>query len=316
MSASARLHTFFKAVFSPRSALAAASVVAVSAIGAYMTAAPAAQSAIQLNLAPPATAAPATPEATTKPNPTTKPKPVHVVAAAAPRVAAKTVTRAAPPVRPAPYVPLPPVAGGSQMKTALIIGVAHPVGAQALLGALADAQNTKKALINDGFPASNIQTLIDGQATRGAILNGLHSLAARTSPKGTAVFMVATHSSQTSFRTYEGARIQRSEVAQLLGQVRGRLWSMFAVCFAGSYNVPGVTGANRVAVFGSAANEETWENSAGSDLVRYMVGEAMVEGKANSSVEAAYKYGADKRYSDQLGHPSMNDQMPGPLVLK
>ncbi len=314
MSASARLHAICKAVFSPRSALAAASVIAVSAIGAYMVGSPAAESAIQLNLTPAAPAATATaaPKAMTAPKPVATSKPV----VAAPRVAAKTVTRAAAPVRPAPFVAPAPVAGGSQMKTALIIGVAHPVGAQALQGALADAQNTKKALLNAGYPASNIQTLIDGQATRNGILAGLHSLAARTSPKGTAVFMVATHSSQTSFRTYEGARIQRSEVAQLLGQVRGRLWSLFAVCYAGSYNVPGVTGANRVAVFGSAANEETWENSAGSDLVRYMVGEAMLEKKANSSVEAAYKFGADKMYSDQMGHPSMNDQVPGPLVLK
>ena len=91
---------------------------------------------------------------------------------------------------------------------------------------------------------------------------------------------------------------------------------LFAVCYAGSYNVPGVSGANRVAVFGSAANEETWESSAGSDLVRYMVGEGMVQGKANSSVEAAYKYGADKMYANQMGHPFMNDQVPGPLVLK
>src|SRR5437588_221362 len=81
-----------------------------------------------------------------------------------------------------------------------------------------------------------------GQATRPAVLGGLRSLAARTSPKGTAVFMVATHSSTTSFRTVEGARIQRYEVASLLGQVHGRLWSLFAVCYAGAYNVPGVTG--------------------------------------------------------------------------
>jgi hypothetical protein len=314
MSASARLHAIRKVVFGPRSALAVASVIAVSAIGAYMSTAAATSAApVELNVVPIATAPPSTAAPTLAPTQ----KPVAPKVVAAPRVAAKTVTRAAPAVRPAPvYRPAAPVAGGTQMKTALLIGVGHPVGAQALEGAIPDAENTRKALIADGFPSSNIQMLIDGQATRNAILAGLRSLAARTSPNGKAVFLVATHSSQTSFRTYEGNRIQRSEVASLLGQVRGKLWSTFAVCYAGAYSVPGITGPNRIAVFGSSSTEETWENSAGSDLVRYMIGEAMLEGKANSSVEAAYNYGAGKMYEDQLGHPSMNDQIAGPFSLK
>src|SRR5581483_3775528 len=167
-----------------------------------------------------------------------------------------------------------------------------------------------------GFPSANIQMLLDNQATRANILAGLHSLAARTNRRGMAVFAVSTHSSQSSFRTYEGNRIQRGEVASLLGQVPGRVWSLFAVCFADSYNVPGVTGPNRVATFSSAGGEETWESSAGSDFVRAMVKEAMLEGKANTSIEASFNYARAEMAKDQTGHPSMNDQVPGPFNLK
>jgi hypothetical protein len=202
------------------------------------------------------------------------------------------------------------------MKTALIIGVGNPVGAQALPGADADARNEQQALLNDGFPSGNIQMLIDSQATRANILAGLHSLIARTNRNGIAVFAVSTHSSQTSFRTYEGNRIQRSEVASLLGQVPGRVMSIFAVCYADSYNTPGVTGPNHEAVFSSAGSEETWENSSGSDFVRAFVVEAMLEHKAvNDSVEAAFTYADHEMLQNGTGHPSISDQVPGNFVL-
>jgi len=220
------------------------------------------------------------------------------------------VRRAAASVVPDSYV-----AGGIEDRTALIVGIAHAAGNTVIDGADTDAQNVRDALIKYGFPPQNIQTLLEGQATRGAVLAGLRSLAARTSRNGIAVFSVAAHSSTDSFRTIEGARVTKYEVANALGSIRGRVWSVFAMCYAGSYAVPGITGPGRVATFSSAANELTWESgSAGSDLVRLMVHDAMLDGKAPRSVESAFDYA--KTAMNAVGHsPVMSDGVPGDLVL-
>lgn len=213
------------------------------------------------------------------------------------------------------FVPTSYVAGGIEDRTALILGIAHAAGNTPIDGADTDARNVRDALIAYGFPPQNIQVLLEAQATRGAVLAGLRSLAARTSSHGIAVFSAAAHSSTDSFRTYEGARVSKYEVANALGSIRGRVWSMFAMCDAGSYAVPGITGPNRVATFSSAANELTWESgAAGSDLVRYMVHDGMLGGKASTSVEQAFAYG--QTIMNHLGHsPVMSDGVPGDLVL-
>jgi hypothetical protein len=313
MSASTRTGSLLRKAFTTHVALGVAFVIVLSSLGAYFAASGSATPTQQLNMVAPAAPPSAVPSIAPKtPTPATAaPKPVT-------KVAPKVVYRA--PVRSSSSAPAvvhhATATGGSEMKTALIIGVGNPVGAQALPGADADARNERQALINDGFPAGNIQMLIDSQATRASILNGLTSLANRTSRSGTAVFAVSTHSSQDSFRTYEGNRITRSQVASAIGRIPGRVLSIFAVCFADSYNTPGVTGPNHVAVFSSAGGEETWENSQGSDFIRGFVLEAMLEHKAaNDSVEAAFTYADHEMLAAGSGHPSINDQVPGNFVL-
>ncbi len=120
---------------------------------------------------------------------------------------AKTVRAASRPRRAAAQ-PLAPA--GSQQRTALIIGINKAAGAEALAGAVPDAKNIRTALLRYGFPDGNIKMLLDGEATRPAIISELRSLAARTSPSGIAVFGLASHSGKTSFRSVEGARITAS----------------------------------------------------------------------------------------------------------
>lgn len=314
MPASARTDSVLRRFFSAHVALGVAFVVLLSALGAFFatngSATPPSQElkVVAAPAAPPTAVpsiAPKVVVTTAKPKVPTKVAPKVVYRSTAPRPAYHPVA-----------VHFTPAAGGSQMKAALIIGVGNPVGAQALPGADADAQNERAALIKYGYPAGNIQMLIDGQATRNNIIAALHSLASRTNRNGTAFFGVSTHSSQSSFRTYEGNRIQRSEIASLLGHVPGHVVSVFAVCFADSYNTPGVTGPNRIAVFSSAGGEETWESSAGSDFVRGMVKEGMLEDKESSrSVESAFNYARAEMQHNGTGHPSMNDQIPGNFAL-
>jgi len=307
MSVPARAETVLKKIFSAQVALGVALVVLISAVGAYFAAAGSTTPTQQLQMFAPAAPPTAAPQVAP---PAKKPAPKFIVKVA-PKVVYRAPVRAAAPV----VARSAPVASGSETRTALIIGVGNPVGATALPGADADARNERQALINDGFPAPNIQMLLDSQATRNNILAALASLANRTSRNGIAVFGVSTHSSQTSFRTYEGNRIQRSEVASALGRVPGRVLSIFAVCYADSYNTPGVTGANHLAVFSSAGGEETWENSAGSDFIRAFVGEAMLQHKAGNSVEAAFAYAQHEMLANNSGHPSMSDGVPGSFVL-
>ncbi len=311
MQSNACRRTFQDRIFTAHVAAVTAVVLILSGLGAFLASAGTAktQPTVHLNVA-----APVVPTVVATPAPKPRPAAPKPVAAVAAPHAVVHVQPAA--VRTVPVHYSPPVATGSETKTALIIGVGDPVGAQALPGADADARNEQAALLKDGFPAGNIQMLIDSQATRSNILAGLHSLISRTARNGTAVFAVSTHSSNTSFRTYEGNRIQRDEVASLLGQVPGRLLAIFAVCFADSYNIPGVTGPNHVAVFSSAGGEETWENSAGSDFIRAFVLEAMLDHKAaNSSVEAAFTYADHEMLANGSGHPSINDQVPGNFIL-
>jgi hypothetical protein len=92
---------------------------------------------------------------------------------------------------------------------------------------------------------------------------------------------------------------------------------MLAMCYAGGYARPGVTGANRVAVFSSSADHRTWQlGDAGSFAVLYMVRYAMIDSEAPDSVEAAYRY-ARKHISSNArrGIPLMSDGVDGDLVL-
>jgi len=192
----------------------------------------------------------------------------------------------------------PVVAGASGQKTALIVGINKAAGAEELQGAVPDAKNIRSALLKYGFPQNNIVTLLDGQATRPAILAELKSLARRSSANGIAVFALASHSSPTSFRSVEGARISAAELGSHLRAVPGKMWNILTTCYAGGYDVPGVSGPGRVATFSSSSSELTWElGSAGTYIVRAMVVDGMINGKAGSSVEDAFNYARNKEPS-------------------
>jgi hypothetical protein len=229
-----------------------------------------------------------------------------------PQPVAKPATRRVARPRPA-AAPAPVVAGGSGQRTALIVGINKAAGAEELQGAVPDAKNVRSALLKYGFPAGNIVTLLDGQATRPAILSELRSLARRSSSNGIAVFALASHSSPTSFRTVEGARISATELGSHLRAVPGKMWNILTTCYAGGYDVPGVSGPGRVATFSSSSNNLTWEaGSAGTYIVRAMVVDGMINGKAGSSVEAAFNYARNKEPSRGV---VMNDGISGNFAL-
>jgi hypothetical protein len=216
---------------------------------------------------------------------------------------------------PASYVSSSPAS-----KIALLIGIGHAPGSSELPGSKTDVYTVRDALIKYGFPAGNIQVLLEGQATRGAILGALDRLAARSMSSGTAVVSITTHSghssSGTSMRAWDG-RVYAGELASRLGRVRGKLFTVLPTCYSGGYALPGVIGPNRIAVFSSSAEERSWQvGEAGSWVIRYMVLKGMIEGGAPTSVESAYNYSVRELKEDAPGRvPIIRDGIPGDLRL-
>jgi hypothetical protein len=206
-------------------------------------------------------------------------------------------------------------------RTALIIGINNAQGASPLPGSVRDAMNLHDALIGYGFREENITLLLDGQATKPAILAGLRSLAARTPSNGVAVFAAATHTSRwggtNSLATAEGERISAGVLAAHLREVRAAAWVALPTCYAEGYALPGIVGFNRVATFASSADRESYQaGDSGSFLFIHMVRRAMLEGRAPLSVESAFNFAhseLSRRHPEFV--PSMNDGYPGDLVL-
>jgi len=206
-------------------------------------------------------------------------------------------------------------------RTALIVGINNAAGTSPLPGSIRDATNLHDALIGYGFREENITLLLEGSATRPAILSALDALAARTPANGVAVFAIATHTRRSggtnSLATAEGARISAGELASRLRNVRAPAWIALPTCYAAGYALPGIVGFNRVATFASSADRESYQaGDAGSFLFIHMVRRAMVEGRAPFSVETAFDFAhreLARQHPEYL--PSINDGYPGDLVL-
>jgi hypothetical protein len=238
----------------------------------------------------------------------------------APPTPTPTSTPTPAPARALRHVPtpaLPTRSAGTQKRTAFIVGISNAPGAAPLPGSKTDALTVRDALLKYGFPAQNITMLLDGQATRSAILSGLAKLAARSMSGGIAVVSITTHAStNATFRAWDG-RVSARELGTRLGRVRGRLWTTVATCYAGGFAVPGVVGSGRIGVFSSSARDKSWQvGSAGSYVIRYMVKAAMVEGDAPDSVESAFAYAKKKLHDYEPDYePLIKDGVDGDLRL-
>lgn len=204
---------------------------------------------------------------------------------------------------------------------ALLIGINNAQGAPHLEGAVTDALNVKQALLDYGFPAGNITTLLDADASRDAILKGLDDLVRQTPPSGIAVVALAAHTRRKDgidqLLAADGARIDSTEIASRLSHLRARAWIALPTCYAEGYALPGIVGPNRIATFASSAQSESYElGSAGSYLIIDMVRKAMIERQAPYSVEAAFDWARDNLERTHPNRvPIMSDGIPGDLVL-
>lgn len=207
-------------------------------------------------------------------------------------------------------------------KTALIVGINHEDASDPLEGAVKDAENVRDALFKFGFRRENVTVLLERDATRPRILSELRRLAERTPPSGLAAFAAASHGGRGqrgySFRTAEGSRVYASEVADHLKAVRAPVWTLLAMCYAGGWTAPGITGTNRVATFASRADQYTYEKGKnGSTLVIEMVERGMIEGRADGSVEQAFAFARSRMTeTESRSEPVISDGFRGDLVLQ
>lgn len=216
-------------------------------------------------------------------------------------------------------------ATGTQSGTwAVVIGINDYPGTEYdLRSAVPDAQDVDVALGALGVPAANRLVITDGQATAAVIAAAADWLVARAGPDAVAVFVFAGHVKKLSATTEamvaaDGRTVTDAELARRLARLQARrVWVAMAACFGGGFTEvlrPGVvlTGA-------AGANDRAYENSAlnRSYMVEYMVRQALVEGRASESVQAAYGYARDALARDFPNRvPVQVDRAGGPIDLR
>lgn len=216
-------------------------------------------------------------------------------------------------------------ATGKQSGTwAVVIGINdYPGTDHDLRSAVPDAEEVNRALSVLGVPTANRLVITDGQATARVISAAADWLVDRAGPDAVAVFVFAGHVKKLSGTTEamvgaDGRTVTDAELARRLAGLQARrLWVAMAACFGGGFTEvlrPGVvlTGA-------AGANDRAYENSAfnRSYMVEYMVRQAMVEGRASESVQAAFRYARDALARD-FPHrvPEQVDRAVAPIDLR
>ena len=233
--------------------------------------------------------------------------PAPVPPAAAAQAVEKAMTPP-PPVFDAPPVPPPPAvleapmrqvatSGSSGGTWAVIIGINdYPGDRNDLRSAVNDAADVDTALAGMGVPVENRLVLLDGQATAARIRDAVEWLASRAAPEATAVFFYGGHVRKLGAVTEaivaaDGGLVDDRELGERLSHVRAaRAWIAMASCYGGGFTE--VLAPGRILTGAAPADALAYESGqyGRSYLVQYMVREAMIQGRAAQSVQAAFTY--------------------------
>jgi hypothetical protein len=156
----------------------------------------------------------------------------------------------------------PPAAGD---RYALVIGIDHFQGAtRPNTGAVGDAEDTRDALLQAGWPRDHIRMLTDGGATQAAIRDGMSWLASRSSDSSFSVFAYSGHVKQVGSTEYlwptDNQFIADTELAGALRGVKGYLWAHISGCEAAGFD-EGISGPKRLVTAASQSDEKGYELS-------------------------------------------------------
>ena len=206
---------------------------------------------------------------------------------------------------------------------AVVIGINDYPGTRTdLRAAVRDASAMTRALQGYDVPASHQVVLTERQATTGRILRALDWLVANAGPDATAVFFFAGHvkhlgrDSQAMVGA-DGGLVGDLQLAARLDRLQAaRTWLVFATCYGGGFVEALRPG--RILTAAADGRSLAYEDSGlgHSYLVEYMVRQAMVERRADGSVEVSFAYAARAIRRDHPNRvPVQYDQLPGELAL-
>jgi hypothetical protein len=218
-------------------------------------------------------------------------------------------------------IPSPATGSGTW---AFIVGINdYPGTHNDLFAGVNDAMEVQRAVLQMGARSDQVRTVLDGQATADAIRGGLDWLTANAGPDAVAVFFYAGHAVKVDADTEamvgaDMGEIRDTELADRLAGLAARhAWLGIAGCYGGGFTE--ALGPGRVLTGAAPANGLAYENSrfGRSYMVEYMVHQAMVEGRAAPSVQAAFAYAADAIARDYPGRaPVQFDESDGNLDLR
>jgi hypothetical protein len=207
---------------------------------------------------------------------------------------------------------------------AVLIGINdYPGTSHDLRAAVADSADMNLALSQLGVPADHRLVLQDGQATADVVRLGADWLVAHAGPDAVAVFFYAGHVRKLSSTTEaivgaDGNLVTDADLASHLARLQaGRAWIVMASCFGGGFTETLAPG--RILTAAAGANDLAYENASfdRSYLVEYMVRQAMIEGRAPTTVEAAFEYARATLAREHPGREPMEiDDGPAPLDLR
>jgi hypothetical protein len=207
---------------------------------------------------------------------------------------------------------------------AVVIGINdYPGGNDDLQSAVNDADDVVQAMHLLGVSSDHILVLRDGQATRGTLLQAVSWLAAHAGPDAVAGFFYAGHVRKTmsgneEIVTSDGTSVTDNELAHALSRVAAeRSWVAIAACFGGGFDE--VLRPGRVLTAAAGRHSLAYENTAldRSYMVEYMVRQAMIQGRASSTVQTAFNYAVDRISSERPGRePVQIDHSDGALDLR
>ncbi len=207
---------------------------------------------------------------------------------------------------------------------ALVIGINdYPGSRHDLRSAVADAEDVNTALASLGVPGENRVVLRDREANRATIVAGLDWLTAHAGPDAVAVVFYAGHvrklgSGVEAIVASDGALMTDGELANELTRLQARRsWIGIAACYAGGFTE--VRAPGRILTGAAPAHSLAYENAdfGRSYMVEYMVRRAMIERRADGSVEAAFGFAhreLERDYPNRL--PVQYDWHDGDLDLQ
>jgi hypothetical protein len=207
---------------------------------------------------------------------------------------------------------------------AVVIGVNdYPGSENDLRSAVNDADDMVQALRILGVASDLMLVLRDGQVTANTVLQSAAWLANHAAPDAVAGFFYAGHVRKTlrgneEIVTSDGSSVTDGQLAAALDQVQAtRSWVAMASCFGLGFDE--VLKPGRVLTAAAGRNSQAYENSSigRSYMVEYMVRQAIIQGRASSTVQTAFNYAVDRIRSEHPGRePVQIDNGNGALDLR